>query len=66
MEEQETTDRYTLADLERWNEISREVDPPIRTGVFGDPVTHSLSPEIAERGGVTNKSNFFGGIALLH
>jgi shikimate dehydrogenase len=42
----ETTDRYTLADLERWNEIARDVDPPIRLGVFGDPVAHSLSPQM--------------------
>ena len=42
----QTTDRYTLADLERWNDISRDVDPPIRLGVFGDPVAHSLSPEM--------------------
>jgi|SRR5262249_12411776 len=42
----ETTDRYTLADLERWSEISRDVDPPIRLGVFGDPVAHSLSPQM--------------------
>jgi shikimate dehydrogenase len=42
----ETTDRYTLADLERWSEITRDVDPPIRLGVFGDPVAHSLSPEM--------------------
>jgi shikimate dehydrogenase len=42
----ETTDRYTLADLERWYEISRDVDPPIRLGVFGDPVAHSLSPQM--------------------
>src|SRR6185369_4640180 len=42
----ETTDRYTLADLERWYEILRDVDPPIRLGVFGDPVAHSLSPQM--------------------
>lgn len=45
-EEQKTTDRYTLADLERWSDISREIDPPIRLGVFGDPVAHSLSPQM--------------------
>ena len=33
---------YTLADLKDW----RDVDPPIRLGVFGDPVEHSLSPQI--------------------
>jgi shikimate dehydrogenase len=45
-EEQQTTDRYTLADLERWSEIARNVDPAIRLGVFGDPVAHSLSPQM--------------------
>lgn len=35
-------DIYTLADLQTW----REVDPPIRLGVFGDPVEHSLSPQM--------------------
>ena len=33
---------YTLADLKDW----QEVDPPIRVGVFGDPVEHSLSPQM--------------------
>src|SRR6267378_2600338 len=33
---------YTLADLKEWH----DVDPPIRLGVFGDPVEHSLSPQI--------------------
>jgi shikimate dehydrogenase len=46
MNEQSTTDRYTFADLERWNEIAREIDPPIRLGVLGDPVAHSLSPQM--------------------
>ena len=45
-EEHKTTDRYTLADLERWSEITRNVDPSIRLGVFGDPVAHSLSPQM--------------------
>jgi shikimate dehydrogenase len=42
----QTTDRYTLADLEKWSEITRDVDPPIRLGVFGHPVAHSLSPQM--------------------
>jgi shikimate dehydrogenase len=42
----QTTQRYTLADLEKWNEIARDIDPPVRLGVFGDPVAHSLSPEM--------------------
>src|SRR5512133_794069 len=41
-----TTERYTLADLEKWREARDDVDPPIRLGVFGDPVAHSLSPQI--------------------
>jgi shikimate dehydrogenase len=46
MNEKQTTDRYTLADLEKWSEIARAIDPPIRLGVFGDPVAHSLSPQM--------------------
>src|SRR5437867_9035719 len=42
----ETTQRYTLADLEKWDKIARDIDPPIRLGIFGDPVAHSLSPEM--------------------
>jgi len=42
----QTTDRYTLADLEKWAEVTREIDPPIRLGLFGDPVAHSLSPQM--------------------
>jgi shikimate dehydrogenase len=37
---------YTLADLQNWPSATRDIDPPIRLGVFGDPVAHSLSPEI--------------------
>jgi len=44
-EEKKTTERYTLADLEKWAETGGNVDPPIRLGVFGDPVAHSLSPQ---------------------
>jgi shikimate dehydrogenase len=46
MNEQSTTGRYTLADLENWAEVTRDVQPPIRLGVFGDPVAHSLSPQL--------------------
>jgi len=45
-EKKSTTERYTLADLEKWDEIARAMDPPIRLGVFGDPVAHSLSPQM--------------------
>lgn len=37
---------YTLADLENWEKATRGISPPIRLGVFGDPVAHSLSPQI--------------------
>jgi shikimate dehydrogenase len=33
---------YTLADLKDWH----DADPPVRLGVFGDPVEHSLSPQM--------------------
>src|SRR5436189_413736 len=46
MKEQHTTERYTLADLENWSKATRDVDPPIRLGVLGDPVAHSLSPQM--------------------
>src|SRR6266403_2073808 len=46
MKEQETTDRYTLADLENWRKVAGDVDSPVRLGVFGDPVAHSLSPQM--------------------
>src|SRR4026208_1701497 len=42
----QTTQRYTLADLEEWDDVARDIDLPIRLGVFGDPVAHSLSPEM--------------------
>jgi shikimate dehydrogenase len=41
-----TTERFTLADLENWHEATRDLDLPIRLGVFGDPVAHSLSPQM--------------------
>jgi shikimate dehydrogenase len=46
MKSMQTTQRYTLADLENWREIVRDIDPPVCLGVFGDPVAHSRSPEI--------------------
>jgi shikimate dehydrogenase len=46
MKSMQTTQRYTLADLEKWREIVRDIDPPVCLGVFGDPVAHSLSPEM--------------------
>ena len=41
-----TKDIYTLRDLKKWKEVAGDVDPPIRLGVFGDPVEHSLSPQM--------------------
>src|SRR5438046_1475772 len=46
MTKKSNTERYTLADLEKWREARDDVDPPIRLGIFGDPVAHSLSPQI--------------------
>jgi shikimate dehydrogenase len=46
MKDKPTTERYTLVDLEKWPETSRDIEPPIRLGVFGDPVAHSLSPQM--------------------
>jgi shikimate dehydrogenase len=37
---------YTLADLRDWSAATRDINPPIRLGVFGDPVAHSLSPQM--------------------
>jgi shikimate dehydrogenase len=46
MEKKQTTDRYTLADLENWSGVAGDLEPPVRLGVFGDPVAHSLSPQM--------------------
>jgi len=46
MKNMQTTERYTLSDLENWSAVARDVDPPVRLGVFGDPVAHSLSPQM--------------------
>jgi shikimate dehydrogenase len=46
MNDTQTTQRYTLADLENWEAIARDIGPPIRLGIFGDPIAHSLSPQI--------------------
>ncbi len=46
MKTKQTTDRYTLADLENWASVASKADPPVRLGLFGDPVAHSLSPQM--------------------
>ena len=42
MKKTRAKESYTLEDLRQWEEI----DPPIRLGVLGDPVEHSLSPQM--------------------
>jgi shikimate dehydrogenase len=49
-EKKQITDRYTLADLENWSAVAGDLDPPVRLGVFGDPVAHSLSPQMQNAG----------------
>jgi len=46
MEKNQTTERYTLADIENWSAVAGDLDPPIRLGIFGDPIAHSLSPQM--------------------
>jgi shikimate dehydrogenase len=42
-------ENYSLQDLRNWRDDTREADPPIRLGVVGDPVQHSLSPQMQNR-----------------
>jgi shikimate dehydrogenase len=37
---------YSLADLRDWPALTAAEQPPIRLSVFGDPVAHSLSPQM--------------------
>jgi len=37
---------FTLADLQRWPEVSRDFSHPARLAVIGDPVAHSRSPQM--------------------
>ena len=46
MKKKRAKEFYTLADLQNWRDATRDVDPPIRLGVFGDPIEHSLSPQM--------------------
>ena len=46
MKNTQTIQRYTLGDLENWPKIARDTHPSVRLGIFGDPVAHSLSPEM--------------------
>jgi shikimate dehydrogenase len=42
----ESKEIYTLIDLQHWSAATAEVAPPVRLGVLGDPVSHSLSPQM--------------------
>jgi shikimate dehydrogenase len=42
----ESKEIYTLADLQDWEKAAGKIKPPIRLGVFGDPVAHSRSPQM--------------------
>ena len=46
MKDAPTKDVYTIADLQDWGRTLRNVKPPIRLGIFGDPIAHSLSPQM--------------------
>jgi len=35
---------YTLADLQAWETVTADEQPPLRLAVIGDPVAHSASP----------------------
>ncbi len=42
----EAKDVYTFSDLKNWAEVTRDLSPPARLAVFGDPVEHSRSPQM--------------------
>lgn len=48
---------YTLGDLLSWGSSGAKTDPPIRLGVFGDPVAHSLSPQMQQAALKSHKLN---------
>ena len=37
---------YSFSDLQNWNDVAADINPPIRLGVVGDPIEHSLSPQM--------------------
>ena len=39
-------DTYDFNDLKSWGRITKNLSPPARLSVFGDPVAHSLSPQM--------------------
>ena len=42
----ELKDFYSFEDLRNWEETGRDLDPPARLAVIGDPVEHSRSPQM--------------------
>jgi shikimate dehydrogenase len=46
MKKTATKELYTLTDLQNWEKGAANAKPPIQLGVFGDPVEHSLSPQM--------------------
>jgi shikimate dehydrogenase len=46
MKKRTAKDVYTLSDLQDWKRSKSDAERPIRLGVLGDPVAHSLSPQM--------------------
>ena len=42
----DTADVFTFDDLKNWDRATRDLGKPARLSVFGDPVAHSLSPQM--------------------
>jgi shikimate dehydrogenase len=46
MKKKAAKEGYTLSDLQKCRHAVGDIHPPRRLGVFGDPVAHSLSPQM--------------------
>jgi len=46
MKKTRAKDVYSFSDLRDWKQAAAHINPPIRLGVFGDPIAHSLSPQM--------------------